>query len=218
MPQIEQLNSAYKQLSQNISDSEDDSDEDEVVRFQSPRSAANPQGILATALYSPSAPKLDNHPILMTPSSDLYLASGGSASCGLNGRNILLDLDGGTASDTVAILNEGGINSTNSQDDEVAGRFVRKPMGPCRRFCFCLSILVCFASVVIFLWGLPCTSEFSCPPRHSGSEQPGGGSNGENSEAHNWIRDFERVEFKSVISVTTNGMTGPGKNIIFIYR
>lgn len=230
MPQIE-LNSAgnqslYKQLAQNVSDSDDDDSEDEVIRFQTqPRSAANPQGVSATAMYSPTGLKLDNHPILVTPRTEqqLYLNHGSgissAAGMGSNGHgacNILLDLDGVVgSSDTVAILNDGGINSTNSQDDDSAAHFrgVRKPMGPCRKVCFCLSIVVCFASVVIFLWGLPCNNALTCPAR--GARGRGEGSGQEAS--HNWIRDFEKVEFKSVISVTRNAAQG-GRNVIFMYR
>lgn len=229
MPQIE-LNSAcqqslYKQLSQNVSDSEEDDSEDEVVRFQSlPRSG----GIPSTALYSPTAPQLDNHPILVTPRTEqMYLdhaAAGGGGGRGgvVSGRNILLDMNGST-SDTMAILNDGGINSTNLQDDESAPGHImgsRKPMGTCRKICFCLSIFVCFASVVIFLWGLPCHSDLTCPVRNQRGSDGAGSRDDEDtsSSRHNWIRNFEKVEFKGVISVTTNGAEGYGKNVIFLYR
>lgn len=237
MPQIE-LNSAcnqslYKQLSQNVSDSDDDDSEDEVVRFQSqPRTAANPMGVSATALYSPAGPKLDNHPILVTPRTEqMYLhaateGGGFAVGSGPNTRNILLDMGSGSgggmcpSSEAVAIFGDGGVNSTNSQDDESAGHImgVRKPMGPCRKFCFCLSIFVCFASVGIFLWGLPCHNELTCPARAERSNGGGGGPGDLETQRHNWIRDFEKVEFKSVISVTRNGAKGYGKNVIFMYR
>lgn len=213
MPQIELNQSLYKQLAQHVSESDNDDSEDEVIRFQTqPRSAANPQGVSATAMYSP---KLDNHPILVTPRTEqqmMYLNVAGAN--GVNGRgcNILLDLDGGVStSDTVAILNE-GVNSTNSQDDDAStGHIIgmRKPMSPCRKVCFGLSIFVCFASVVIFLWGLPCNNELTCPARKQA---------GRLETSHNWIRDFMEVEFKSVISVTRNGAEDTGRNVIFMYR
>lgn len=220
MPQIDP--SIYKQLAQNVSDSEadDDDSEDEVVRFQTqPRSAAHPNGVTA-AVYSP---KFDNHPILLAPRTEMLLSQG---------RHVL-ELDGAAAGcvsahDTIAMLNEGGINSTNTQDDETAvghiiGGHQRKPMSPCRRVCFYLSIFVCFASVVIFLFGLPCNNELTCPVRNEQGIR--GGESGvagdeDGPTGHNWIKQFEKVEFKSVISVTrtTTRRSGGAKNVIFLYR
>lgn len=239
MPQIE-LNSAfnqsfYTQLSQNVSDSDDDDSEDEVIRFQSPPRATianHSNGKLTTTTtttpncaFMTNAPKL--HPILMTPRTEeeLYLnfsvgsvavATGGGGS-GPQQLACTLDLDGSaSASDTLAILNDGGMNSTNTQDDESiasSGQFIRKPMGVCRKICFCLSIFVCVASVVIFLWGLPCDSDATC-----GLVGLMGGKDGDQeARSHNWIQHFDNVEFKSVISVA-KGMPGYGKNLIFMYR
>lgn len=213
MPQIE-LNSVcnqslYKQLSQNV-DSDDEDSEDEVIRFKSkPRSG--PQGVAMASMSSPTAPKLENHPILIAPRTEqIYLnhaAAGRGVGVTAGGQSILV----GTQ---VAILNEGGINSTNQDDDSADGQIImeRRPMSLCRKICFCLSIFFCFASVVIFLWGLPCNNELTCPVR-SGIYQET-----LSSPATNWIRDFEKVEFKSVISVSTNGVNGHGKNVIFMYR
>lgn len=252
MPQIE-LNSSfnqsfYTQLSQNVSDSEDSSDEDELIRFQSPPRAStavsyshgNNAATTAVAphLVTTDAPKRDNHPILMTPhSEEMYLNSAvraatisgsgngpKSLACTLNlggsGGNTSSENSNPTTtttttnSDTVAILNDGGVNSTNQQDDETMGHFLhRKPMGPCRKICFFLSIVVCFASVALFLWGLPCDNELTC----SVLRRSGAGVGQQDEESRNWIRNFDKVEFKSVISVT-NGMPGYGKNLIFMYR
>lgn len=236
MPQIE-LNSAfnqsfYTQLSQNVSDSDDDDSEDEVIRFQSPPRpiiANHSNGNLTTttattpnSAFTTNAPKL--HPILMTPRTEeeMYLNySVGSVAVAAGGGPkqlaCTLDLDGSTsASDTLAILNDGGMNSTNTQDDESiapSGQFIRKPMGVCRKICFCLSIFVCVASVVIFLWGLPCDSEATCGLAGMMS----GGDVDQETRSHNWIQHFDNVEFKSVISVA-KGMPGFGRNLIFMYR
>lgn len=216
MPQIElggvssNPSPLYRQLSQN------ESDEDELVRFQSPPRTSSV--VSTTAKYSPT-PRLDHHPILVTPhrTGQMYLNHSASITSGISGgHNILLDLDVSSSSDRIAVLNDGGINSTNAQDDE-SGHImaVRKPMGPCRKFCFCLSIFVCCASVAIFLWGLPChTDSMSCPLRRSDPNQAGGDVDW---ASHNWIRDFEKVEFKGMISVTPKTQ-GYGKNIIFMYR
>lgn len=231
MPQVElngAFNQSYTQLSQNVSDSDDDDDsEDEVIRFQSqPRAAQRPATLATTKV-----PRLlDNHPILMTPREDVFHNySVDSVAVGIPGKPVnghnshrmpcTLDLDGSAgASDQWAVLNE-GMNSTNNQDDAETstGHFVRTPMGPCRKFCFCLSIFVCFASVFVFLWGLPCDSEFTCRAGRAGGGAAGVGAGGEEEAGHNWIRHFDKVEFKSVISVTA-GTPGYGKNLIFMYR
>lgn len=208
MPQVE-LNgnqSLYTQLSQNISDTGSSSDEDEVVRFQSKKLCGN----LAPANALP----LDNTTFL--PLNHLR-QFGPSVAQLAPSHTILLDLDG---SDAVAILND-GLNSTNmeaEEDESTSGRLIaadgrKKPMGPCRKVCFYLSILSCFMSVAVFLWALPCDNTLTCPASKRG--QRGGTEDPETS--HNWIRDFEKVEFKSVISVS-DGLSGYGKNLIFMYR
>lgn len=184
MLQIETNNSTqgfYTQLSQNM-DSE--SDDEELVRFKS--TDARPH---------------KTHPILAaTRNEDLYLTN---QSVIENNNNA----NGGTGcpldGDTVAILNQ-ATNSTNHDDEVIL--MPRKPMSPARKACFLLSIFVCFASVITFLWILPCNDDMVCPISHSSLEP-----------SHNWVRDYEKIEFKGIISVT-NGLRGRGKNLIFMYR
>lgn len=192
MPQIE-LNggggaqSVYTQLTQNISDS--DSEDNEEVRFQ-----CNTRRFNMNQLTAPTI---------------------ADVSRSLSSHTVISDID---ASDVAAIFNN-GVNSTNIQTDDGetrAGHLIignQKPMGPLRRICFCISIIICFASIAIFLWAFPCNSDLSCPVRRAGHSDEAG----EADTGHNWIRDFENVEFKSVISVS-DGVAGYGKNLIFMYR
>lgn len=210
MPQVE-LNgnqSLYTQLTQNFSDSDSD-DDDEVVRFQSNKS----RGILAPGMANSNVLPLGNPNFLeMSTNQHRQIAPTAPLAPSRSSHTILLGLDG---SEAASILND-GINSTNLQaleEETTSGHFIaasRRPMGPCRKACFCLSIIVCFASVALFLWALPCDNNLTCPAAGRRSEEV-------SEVSHNWIRDFEKVEFKSVISVS-DGVSGYGKNLIFMYR
>lgn len=98
-----------------------------------------------------------------------------------------------TTSDTVAII--------NGQDvDKDSG-----PMSPLRKFCFVLSLLACVLTVVIFLWVIPCSDDRTCPAAI------------ERTKTHNWIKNYEKIEFKGQINVVDT-VWRRGRNLVFMYR
>lgn len=63
----------------------------------------------------------------------------------------------------------------------------QRQMSNTRKFFFCLSILVCFLTIAIFLWVLPCSTEYECPVRIS-----------------NWDKQLESFELIGRISTIRN--------------
>lgn len=81
----------------------------------------------------------------------------------------------------------------------------KPPMGPVRKCCFVLSLLVCVLTVVLFLWVIPCSDELACPAKT------------ERIQTHNWIRNYEKIELKGAINVV-DGLRGRSRNLVFLYR
>lgn len=193
MPQSSGESAAqYTQLSQNMTDSES---EGEDVHFKSTK----PRILLGDAINGGSvafrATAL-SYPIrsLGTGGEEFYVNYNANQSGG--------HLDG----DGVAILNQ-AVNSTHpDEEDGDELQMPRKPMSTCRKICFCASILACILSVVIFLWVLPCSDDLTCSS-----------TNIDHTKTNNWMRDFEKIELKGVISLA-NGLKGRSKHLIFMYR
>lgn len=82
---------------------------------------------------------------------------------------------------------------------------IKPPMGPIRKCCFVLSLLVCVLTVVVFLWVVPCSDERACPAKT------------ERIRTHNWIRNYEKIELKGAINVV-DGLRGRSRNLVFLYR
>lgn len=78
-------------------------------------------------------------------------------------------------------------------------------MSALRKTCFITSICICILTVVLFVWILPCSESQSCPAK------------AERIHTHNWLRSYERVEFKGTINVVS-GIRGRSKNLVFMYR
>lgn len=70
---------------------------------------------------------------------------------------------------------------------------------------FVASIVLCVATVVVFLWVLPCSDEGTCPAET------------ERARTKNWLRKYERIELKGGINVV-DGLKGRSKNLVFMYR
>ena len=65
----------------------------------------------------------------------------------------------------------------------------KQKMSPLRRFCFILSIFICFLTIFLFLWVIPCPDQ----------------------ERLNWFHDYEKIELKGPINIAHN-------NLIFMFR
>ncbi|XP_001849162.2 uncharacterized protein LOC6039568 [Culex quinquefasciatus] len=102
------------------------------------------------------------------------------------------DANGVFHADNVAILHE-------------AGSIPERKMSVPRKCCFVASLLVCFLSLVLFLWVIPCSDEMACPAK------------AERTKTQNWIRNYEKIELKGVINVV-EGVRGKSRNLIFMYR
>lgn len=74
-----------------------------------------------------------------------------------------------------------------------------------RRCAFIASILVCLFTVVIFLWGLPCSEIGSC----TGKEWQ--------DRTTSWELPYEEIELSGAVQVV-DGAVPHSKNLIFIYR
>lgn len=81
----------------------------------------------------------------------------------------------------------------------------RKPMSMLRKCCFIASILLCIATVVIFLWIVPCNDNQTCPAKS------------ERIHTNSWMRSYERIELKGAINVV-HGLRGRSNNLVFMYR
>lgn len=95
--------------------------------------------------------------------------------------------------------------NTDIDNVNILGNITKKPMGPIRKCCFFLSLLVCVLTVVLFLWVIPCSDELACPAKT------------ERIHTHNWIRNYEKIELKGAINVV-DGIRGRSKNLVFLYR
>lgn len=73
-----------------------------------------------------------------------------------------------------------------------------------RRCAFIASILVCIFTVVIFLWGIPCSENGSC-------------TNEWQDKTTSWELPYEEIELSGAIQVV-EGAIPHTKNLIFIYR
>ncbi|XP_055621017.1 uncharacterized protein LOC129765154 [Toxorhynchites rutilus septentrionalis] len=102
------------------------------------------------------------------------------------------DANGVFHADNVAILHE---------TESVSSKKMSFP----RKCCFVASLAVCFLSLVVFLWVIPCSDDMACPARV------------ERTKTQNWIRNYEKIELKGVINVV-EGVRGKSKNLILMYR
>lgn len=102
------------------------------------------------------------------------------------------DANGVFHADNVAILHE-------------AGPIPERKMSVPRKCCFVASLMVCFLSLVLFLWVIPCSDVMACPAK------------AERTKTQNWIRNYEKIELKGVINVV-EGVRGKSRNLIFMYR
>lgn len=98
-----------------------------------------------------------------------------------------------------------GNSSVFNDADNIAilDEFKGRRMSPLRKLCFVTSLLVCVATVVIFLWVIPCDD--SCRGKI------------EKFKTHNWNREYENIELKGMINVV-KGLKGRSKNLVFMYR
>lgn len=131
------------------------------------------------------------------PRSHVVSGENGSAICnnlynGLQSPSDVEDATGVFHPDNVAILHE-------------AGSMPERKMSFPRKCCFIASLLVCFLSLVVFLWAIPCSDDTACPAR------------AERTKTLNWIRNYEKIELKGVINVV-EGVRGKSRNLIFMYR
>lgn len=105
--------------------------------------------------------------------------------------------------DNVAILSRSsssfGHNSTRTDGGPLP------PMSTIRKCLFIASIVLCIATVVVFLWIVPCSDDRTCP------------ADSERSRTKNWLRKYERIELKGGINVV-DGLKDRSKNLVFMYR
>ncbi|XP_062549593.1 uncharacterized protein LOC134214198 isoform X2 [Armigeres subalbatus] len=112
---------------------------------------------------------------------------------GLASPSDVEDAHGVFHGDNVAILHETGSLS------------IERKMSFPRKCCFVASLAVCFLSLVVFLWVIPCSDDMACPAK------------AERIMTQNWIRNYEKIELKGVINAV-DGVRGKSKNLIFMYR
>ncbi|XP_032521533.2 uncharacterized protein LOC116773219 [Danaus plexippus] len=74
-----------------------------------------------------------------------------------------------------------------------------------RRCAFVTSIVVCIFTIIIFLWGIPCTDVGSCS------------KNGYQDKTSNWELPYDEIELSGAVQVV-DGAIPHTKNLIFIYR
>ncbi|XP_077296609.1 uncharacterized protein LOC143918545 [Arctopsyche grandis] len=87
------------------------------------------------------------------------------------------------------------------QDDKIPER-----MSILRKFFFVLSIFVCFLTVIIFLWVLPCSEFGQCSV-----------SNSVKLKKSSWENPYHDIELKGAISVV-DGAPGRDKNLVLLFR
>ncbi|XP_055529801.1 uncharacterized protein LOC129721360 [Wyeomyia smithii] len=144
-------------------------------------------------------PSLNGAGILVAGPPRNFVVSGenGSTICnnlynGLPSPSDVEDANGVFQADNVAILQE-------------AGSITERKMSFPRKCCFIASLAVCFLSLIIFLWVIPCSDELACP---AGTER---------TKTQNWIKNYEKIELKGVINVV-EGIRGKSKNLVLMYR
>lgn len=94
---------------------------------------------------------------------------------------------------------------TDSDNVAILREPKKEPMSTLRKCCFVLSIQMCILTVVIFIWVLPCSDNFTCPAAN------------ERIKTHQWIREYEKIELKGMINIV-DGLHGRSKNLAFMYR
>lgn len=82
---------------------------------------------------------------------------------------------------------------------------VSNKMSFSRRCAFITSILICVFTIVIFLWGIPCSDVGSCS------------SNEWQDRTTSWELPYEEIELSGSVQIV-NGAIPHNKNLIFIYR
>lgn len=97
---------------------------------------------------------------------------------------------------------DGNIDSVNILQNEKSN----DRMSPLRKALFILSILICFLTIIVFLWVLPCSElgECSVSPTHK-SKRP------------SWENPYHDVELKGAINIV-DGAVGHDKNLIMLFR
>lgn len=101
-----------------------------------------------------------------------------------------------TDADNVAILGGGS---------ELTKENVHEPMSAARRSCFVASLMLCFFTVIIFVWVIPCNEDGTCPAPI------------DRLKAHNWLNNYTKIELKGGIHIV-NGLRSWETNLIFLYR
>lgn len=97
------------------------------------------------------------------------------------------------------------VNCHTLDDVPIIKDAYKQPMTPLRKLCLASSIIVCFMTVIIFLWVLPCADDATCPaarPKHHLSS---------------WEKDYEGIELMGPINIV-NGLPGKCKNLVFLFR
>lgn len=99
------------------------------------------------------------------------------------------------------------VNTVESTMDNVSflQSDISTKMSFMRRCAFIASILVCFFTVIVFLWGIPCSNVGSCS-RNDWQEK-----------TINWEFPYEEIELSGAVQVV-DGALPHTKNLIFIYR
>lgn len=97
------------------------------------------------------------------------------------------------------------INTNMLDDAPMIKDGYRKPMSHLRKLFFSLSILICFLTIVVFLWVLPCSEDETCP---SVSHQ---------MKTSSWEKPYHGIELMGPINVV-KGVTGHSNNLVFLLR
>jgi hypothetical protein len=99
------------------------------------------------------------------------------------------------------------VNTVESTMDNVSflQSDVSNKMSYPRRCAFITSILVCIFTVVIFLWGIPCSEVGSCA------------ANEWQDKTTSWELPYEEIELSGAVQVVEGAIPNT-KNLIFIYR
>ncbi|GLV43197.1 uncharacterized protein CBL_14124 [Carabus blaptoides fortunei] len=97
------------------------------------------------------------------------------------------------------------INTNMLDDAPMIKDGYRKPMSHIRKLFFSLSILICFLTIVVFLWVLPCSEDETCP---SVSHQ---------TKTSSWEKPYHGIELMGPINVV-KGVTGHSNNLVFLFR
>ncbi|RVE48067.1 hypothetical protein evm_007254 [Chilo suppressalis] len=99
------------------------------------------------------------------------------------------------------------INTVESTMDNVSflQSDVSNKMSSPRRCAFITSILICIFTVVIFLWGIPCSEVGSCS------------TNEWQDKTTSWELPYDEIELSGAVQVV-DGAIPNTKNLIFIYR